>query len=69
MNWLIAENELDLEQRDFLDKLLTSSSNLWIQGFPGSGKTILLLYSAQRIRKINPEAKILFVEFTHYQNA
>lgn len=65
MNWLIAENELDLEQRDFLDKLLTSSSNLWIQGFPGSGKTILLLYSAQRIRKINPEAKILFVEFTH----
>lgn len=65
MNWLIAENELDLEQREFLDKLLTSSGNLWIQGFPGSGKTILLLYSAQRIRKVNSNAKILFVEFTH----
>ena len=65
MNWLIAENELDLEQRDFLDKLLKSSGNLWIQGFPGSGKTILLLYSAQRIREVNSNAKILFVEFTH----
>ena len=37
----------------------------WGAAGPGSGKTILLLYSAQRIRKINPEAKILFVEFTH----
>lgn len=65
MNWLIAENELDREQRDFLDKLLMTPRNLWIQGFPGSGKTILLLYSAQRIKKIKPHAKILFVEFTH----
>jgi len=66
MNWLIADNELDHEQREFLDNLLKSSNNLWIQGFPGSGKTILLLFSVEKIIKdINPNAKILFVEFTH----
>lgn len=65
MSWLIAENELDIEQRDFLDKLIKSSNNHWIQGFPGSGKTIMLLYSAIRIRETNSNAKILFVEFTH----
>ena len=36
MSWLIADNELDHEQRGFLDNFPKSSNNLWIQGFPGS---------------------------------
>lgn len=65
MNWLTAENELDVEQREFLKNLLNDDENRWIKGFPGSGKTILLLYAAKKIKEESPDAKILFIEFTH----
>ena len=65
MNWLIPENELDREQRKFLGDFITRKDNELIIGFPGSGKTMLLYYAALKIREQNPNAKILFVEFTH----
>lgn len=65
MGWLTAKNELDIEQREFLKNLMNDEENRWIKGFPGSGKTILLLYSAKKIKEQKPESKILFIEFTH----
>ena len=65
MNWLIPENELDREQRNFLNEFVKRDSNELIIGFPGSGKTMLLYYAALKIRERNPFARILFVEFTH----
>lgn len=65
MNWLIPQNELDKEQRRFLDEFINRSDNELVVGFPGSGKTMLLYYAALKIREQKPGAKILFVEFTH----
>lgn len=65
MNWLIPENELDIQQREFLDSLFTNNSQKLVDGFPGSGKTILLLYAAKRLKDNNPSISILFIEFTH----
>ena len=65
MNWLIPENELDREQRKFLSEFIERNDNELIIGFPGSGKTMLLYYAALKIRERNPDARILFVEFTH----
>ena len=65
MNWLIPQNELDKEQRSFLDEFINRSDNELVVGFPGSGKTMLLYYAALKIRERNPSAKIIFVEFTH----
>lgn len=65
MNWLIPENELDREQRCFLNEFMLRNRNELILGFPGSGKTMLLYYAALKIREKNPDAKIIFVEFTH----
>lgn len=66
MPWLIPENELDVQQRAFLDSLFTDrNSNRFIEGFPGSGKTILLLYAVERLKRENPDVKIVFIEFTH----
>ena len=65
MNWLVPENELDREQRKFLNEFINRNDNELIIGFPGSGETMLLYYAALRIRKQNADAKILFVEFTH----
>ncbi len=65
MKWLVDESLLDKQQREFLEKFLTENGNEQVKGFPGSGKTILLVYAVQKIRKQNPNAKILFIEFTH----
>ena len=65
MKWLPAENELGREQRDFLSEVINTEQNESVAGFPGSGKTVVLLYAVVNLRKKNPNAKILIVEFTH----
>ena len=64
-------NKLDPQQQAFLDKVSTfvdnsSSSfrNQWIQGFAGSGKSVLLAYSAKTILTKKPNSRILVVVFT-----
>lgn len=63
--WLPPETELEREQNDVLKKIWTESKNLFISGFPGSGKSVCLLYAVKTIKDKDPNAKILFVEFTH----
>lgn len=41
MAWIIEENKLDAQQRDFLDNVDINRKNVWIKGFAGSGKSIL----------------------------
>ena len=66
MKWLIPENELDPQQREFRAELLSDNlSNKFIEGFPGSGKTILLLYAVKWLKEKNSDVKIVFIEFTH----
>lgn len=65
MKWLPAENELGREQNDFLDEIIRTEQNESVAGFPGSGKTVVLLYSVVNLRKKNHDAKIIIVEFTH----
>lgn len=64
-------NRLDPQQQAFLDKISafvdqssTSFRNQWIQGFAGSGKSILLAYAAKTILTKKPNSKILVVVFT-----
>lgn len=65
MKWLPGENDLEKEQTDFRGKVWSESGNVYVSGFPGSGKSVCLLYAVKTIRDKNPSAKILFVEFTH----
>ena len=65
MKWLPAENELGREQRDFLSEIVNTEQNENVAGFPGSGKTVILLYSVVNLRRKNPDSQILIVEFTH----
>ena len=64
-------NKLDPQQQAFLDKVSafvdnSSSSfrNQWIQGFAGSGKSVLLAYAAKTILAKKPGSRILVVVFT-----
>lgn len=65
MKWLPGENDLVKEQSDFRKMVWTESGNVYISGFPGSGKSVCLLYAVKTIRDKEPNASIVFVEFTH----
>lgn len=65
MKFLPGENNLVKEQTDFRNSIWTTTGNVYVSGFPGSGKSVCLLYAVQTIRDKNPKASILFVEFTH----
>lgn len=62
-------NKLDPEQQAFLEKISTfvdnsKFKNQWIKGFAGSGKSVLLAYSAKIILTKKPNAKIIVIVFT-----
>ena len=76
MKWLIGYNDLDREQKMFLgggrkengeyvQPFIDRKAHDYIQGFPGCGKTILLLYAVGAELYSNPKAKIVIIEFTH----
>lgn len=63
--WMIREDQLDPDQRDFINLESRKVGNLWIQGFAGSGKSVLLVHSLKRILQENPHASVVVVVFTH----
>lgn len=65
MAWLVPENMLDDQQRQFVENENIDRQNIWIKGFPGSGKSVLLAYTFNKIKRINPNAKVAVVVFTH----
>ena len=65
MAWLVPENMLDDQQRDFVENVDINQKNVWIKGFPGSGKSVLLAYTMKRIKRNDPNAKVAVVVFTH----
>ena len=66
MSWLIPVNKLDEQQKEFIYNTDINRKNIWIKGFPGSGKSILLAYTVKvKIKQDYPSASICVVVFTH----
>ncbi len=65
MAWLVPENMLDDQQRQFVENVDIDRQNVWIKGFPGSGKSVLLAYTMKKIKRRDPNAKVAVVVFTH----
>lgn len=64
-SWMIASDKLDAEQKHFIFEESKNEKNIWIKGFAGSGKSILLVHSiVEKIRE-NPDVSICVVVFTH----
>jgi hypothetical protein len=64
-SWMIASDKLDAEQKHFIFEESKNKENIWIKGFAGSGKSILLVHSiVEKIRE-NPDVSICVVVFTH----
>ncbi|MEZ7720051.1 3'-5' exonuclease [Haemophilus paraphrohaemolyticus] len=64
-NWMIREDQLDPDQRDFINIESRKKGNIWIQGFAGSGKSVLLLHKLREVLQNEPNANICIIVFTH----
>ncbi len=65
MDWMVSEDKLDREQREFLDNFFRTNKNYWIKGLPGTGKSVLLLYILRNILQRESNKSICIVVFTH----
>ncbi|NLF79419.1 MAG: AAA family ATPase [Chloroflexi bacterium] len=66
MQWMVHLNRLGEEQRHVLDCCLRlNSGRLWIQGFAGSGKTVLLVHAIREALTTNPNLSACVVVYTH----
>ena len=64
MSWMIQSDKLDVEQKHFIFEEVTTGKNIWIKGFAGSGKSVLLVHSIIEKLKEDENASICIVVFT-----
>ena len=64
-NWMIPADKLDADQYHFMFNELPKPGNKWINGFAGSGKSILLIHALNDVLKKNPHARVLLTYYTH----
>ncbi len=62
--WFVAEDRLNPDQQRFLREVDINKQNIWIKGFAGSGKSILLAHVAKKIITQNPNTRIAFIVYT-----
>lgn len=61
-SWIIRRDRLDPDQKRIVDAQITN--NIWISGFAGSGKSVILVHKAINILEREPKARIVFVVYT-----
>jgi len=64
MAWMIREDQLDPDQKDFVNIESQKSGNIWVKVFAGSGKSVLLVHSLKNVLNKQPNAKIAIVVYT-----
>lgn len=65
MAWMIKYDKLDDDQKDFVDNEIKNKGNIWIKGFAGSGKSIMLIHALRKKIQSSPNAKVCVVVYTH----
>jgi superfamily I DNA/RNA helicase len=66
MQWYVPFNRLSNAQRRVLDNITSQLEKChWVQGFAGTGKTVLVTHLMERVAADKPNASICFVTFTH----
>src|SRR5690606_7273290 len=65
MAWMIKYDKLDDDQKDFVDTEINKAGNIWIQGFAGSGKSVMLIHALRKKMNSNPNANVCVVVYTY----
>jgi superfamily I DNA/RNA helicase len=64
MKWMIQEDQLDPDQIDFINVESKKEGNIWVKGFAGSGKSVLLVHLLKDVLNKTPNAKVAVVVYT-----
>ena len=64
MTWMIREDKLDTDQKEFINVESQKFGNIWVKGFAGSGKSVLLVHSLKNVLQKQPNAKVAIVVYT-----
>jgi superfamily I DNA/RNA helicase len=64
MQWMVPKNRLGQTQLYVLDRCLRQQ-RVWIQGFAGSGKTVLLVHALREALAANPQLNACVVVYTY----
>jgi hypothetical protein len=62
MAWMIDEDKLDPNQREIFNSSI--DNNIWIKGFAGSGKSVLLIHKLRKILRDKPNTQACVVVYT-----
>ncbi|WP_304335976.1 3'-5' exonuclease [Capnocytophaga leadbetteri] len=65
MSWLIPYTRLDNDQLYFFEELKKNEKNIFIRGYAGCGKSVLLVHTLIKEKEKNPNANIIIVTYTH----
>ena len=66
MTWMVPERKLDEYQLSVLQSCVNLAGRTqWIQGFAGSGKSVLIVHLVQRLITENPNLRICVAGYTH----
>jgi superfamily I DNA/RNA helicase len=61
--WMVPYENLDEDQKSAIEN--ANGQNLWIKGFPGSGKSVVLVHFLKNFLDEKPNAQVCIVVFTH----
>ena len=65
MHWMIERAVLDEMQEAILRAVTNDPGPHWIEGYAGTGKTIIVTLALAAVRIKHPRARICFVTYTH----
>lgn len=66
MKWMIEEARLGADQKEIIEEITELKGKpIWIQGYAGSGKSVVLLHALNEYIIINKGANVAVVVFTH----
>jgi superfamily I DNA/RNA helicase len=66
MGWYVPFDKLGQKQLEVLNGITGQLDRPhWVQGFAGTGKTLVVTHLMERVAKLKPSSSICFVTFTH----
>jgi superfamily I DNA/RNA helicase len=66
MSWYVPFDKLSSKQLEVLNGITARLDNShWVQGFAGTGKTLVIAHLMERVAALKPQASICFITFTN----
>lgn len=66
MGWYVPFDKLGQRQLEVINGITAERQQVhWVQGFAGTGKTLLLTHVLERVAALEPRSRICFITFTH----